>query len=107
MQILTKVSGENAFRFYVDVGVPTQTCADSLEDFLGAVRKVEVRSVEFHIGRGDFGRWMSLLGDELLAKQMVNLKGRDLRGEALRKRLVQILQLRIGRLRRASVQRKV
>jgi len=104
-QILAEVPKEKAFWFYTGVDSPTQICADDLESFLNIVKKVEIKSIEFHMGREDFENWIRMLGDEVLAQQVTNLKQKKLTGEPLRKRLLQILQLRYGRLRKlASVQ---
>ncbi len=54
------------------------------------------------MNRGDFENWIRTLGDEPLTKQIQNLGRKKLVGEALRKRLLQILQLRYGRLRRPA-----
>jgi len=102
VHILSKVPREKAFRFYTGIASPTQSSADDLESFLNSVKTVEPRSIEFHMGREDFENWIQMLGDEMLTRQIRNLKEKKLTGEVLRKRLVQILQLRYGRLRKTA-----
>ena len=103
--ILAKVPKEKAFWFYTGIASPTQTSADDLESFLNIVKTVETKSIEFHMGREDFENWIQMLGDEVLTRQIRNLREKKLTGEDLRKRLLQILQLRYGILRKmASLQ---
>jgi hypothetical protein len=104
-KVLAKVPKEKAFWFYTGVDSPTQICADDLESFLNIVKEIEIKSIDFHMGREDFENWIRMLGDEILARQVANLKQKRLIGEPMRKRLLQTLQLRYGWLRKlASVQ---
>ena len=101
--ILRTVPNQNAFQFYTGIGVPTQLHAENLESFLETTKIANVSSIEFHMNRGDFANWFKMLGDDLLFRQLVNLQKKDLEGEALRKRLLQILRLRYGKLRKLAL----
>ena len=76
------------FHFFVDIGNYTGVSAASYEDFLASIKKVEVKSLSFHIKRGDFEKWiLDILKDEKLAKEIGKLKNQKLHGQALRNRL--------------------
>jgi len=48
------------FYFCVDVGQYTGVSAASYEDFLASIKRVDVKSLSFHVDRGDLktGCWM-------------------------------------------------
>jgi hypothetical protein len=96
------VPAEKAFYFYRDVGARTGAIAKSLGEFVNLAGSVELRSIEFHLSRGDFEKWIQMLGDETLARQLARLKLEKLSGDQLRKRLLQILRLRYGLLRKLA-----
>jgi hypothetical protein len=54
------------------------------------------------MNRGDFDKWVAMLGDETLSKQIINLKRNTFHGEKMRKRLLQIMRLRLGYLRKLA-----
>ena len=76
------------FHFYIDIGNYTGISAASYEDFLASIKKVNIESLNFHVKRGDFEKWiLDILKDEKLAKEIEKLKNQKLHGEALRNRL--------------------
>jgi len=78
--------------FFVDIGNYTGISATSYKDFLASIKKVEAKSLSFHVNRGDFEKWaLNILKDEKLAKEMGKLKNRKLQGQALRNRLYRIV----------------
>jgi len=99
-RILREVPTEKAFHFYSDIGAKTGALAKSLGEFLHLIGSVELRSIEFHLSRGDFENWIRMLGDETLARQLAKVRLEKLSGDQLRKRLLQILRLRYGLLRK-------
>ena len=83
------------FHFCIDVGDYTGISAASYEDFLTSIKQVNGKSLNFHVKRGDFERWvLDVLKDEKLAKEMGKLKKQKLRGQALRNRLYRIVSNR-------------
>ena len=83
------------FYFYVDIGEYSGVTAASYEDFLASIKKVKVKSLSFHVKRGDFEKWVSnALKDEKLAEEIGKLKNQKLWGEALRNRLYRIVSKR-------------
>ena len=99
--ILRSVPPQNAFYFYRAIGVPTGAAARSLPDFLGIVNTIDLTSLQFHLGRGDFENWVKMLGDNTLAKQLAGLKEKKLRGEDLRLQLANVVKVRIESLQKS------
>jgi hypothetical protein len=98
--ILRSVPPQNAFYFYRALGSPTGAAARNLPDFLGILNTIDVTSLQFHLARGDFENWLKMLGDETLAKEIITLKQRNLRGEDLRVRLVDTVKARLDSLQK-------
>lgn len=62
--------------------------AASLSEFNRMLPEVPIHSLEFHITRGDFERWLAaVLGDDELARRFHKIAHRQLRGEELRSEL--------------------
>jgi alpha-amylase len=86
---LTILTANEPFLFYTGVGEGhyTGTMAWSLKGFIKALKTVPLKTVEFHIGNGDFESWARFsLKDAKLADSIKALKGR--KGELLRKALL-------------------
>ena len=63
------------------------------------INEVNVKSLEFHLYRGDFEKWISeVLQDEELAVEVRKLQKFNLTGDALRNQLYVILSRRLKRL---------
>jgi len=88
-------------RFYFrDSGSYTGQEAASLFEFHRALGSVSESSLEYHLYRGDFARWMrGSLGDEDLATYFEKLARRRLRGWHLREALIRRVSLRYTELR--------
>lgn len=75
--------------------------AANLWEYREAVRDVPVDSLQYHLTRGDFERWlMTVLHDDELARQMHKLSRRSLAGEALRQALLEAVVQRYDELDR-------
>lgn len=83
-RLLEDVPTEKAFYFYTDIGCYTGKSASSLPSFAKALEEIEIASIEFHVGRGDFENWIRSLGDDALAKQVSDLGTKGLKGDDLR-----------------------
>jgi len=101
-RILAPVSPERAFYFYADIGMPIDAVARSLKEFGEKLKTVDAKSLEFHVGRGDFEKWALMLGDAELVKVLVRVRGLGLSGEKLRAELVRGVQTRVRQLQRSS-----
>ena len=87
------------FYFCIDIGGYTGVNAASYEEFLTSIKKVDARSLTFHLERGDFEKWVSLiLKDEKLAKDIGKLRNQTLVGKALQNRLYNIVAKRLEQL---------
>lgn len=69
----------------------------NLREFEKDLKRVEIGSIEFHMGRGDFENWiLTTLGDATLAKEVHSCKTKS--GEDLRDTLIRIVSNRLARL---------
>lgn len=90
-----KLPREKAFYFFTSVGNYTGETAASLEEFMKVTGEVDIKSLEFHLYRGDFERWIAeTLGDKKLAEEIKDLKSQNLVGNDLRNKLSLILSKR-------------
>jgi len=99
-RILRTVPRENAFYFFTSIGNYTGENAASLEEFVRKVKEVNVKSLEFHLYRGDFEKWASqTLEDTDLAEEIRNLQSLNPAGDSLRDQLYFIASKRYEKLR--------
>ncbi|MDH5462311.1 MAG: DUF5752 family protein [Candidatus Bathyarchaeota archaeon] len=102
-RILRKLPRENAFYFFTSIGNYIGEKAASLEEFVERVREVNVRSLEFHLYRGDFERWTDqTLEDRELAERIRSLKSLSPLGDSLRDQLLLIVSKRYEKLKGRS-----
>ena len=98
-KILAPVPYANGFHFFTSIGVYTGETAISLEHFTREIQTIPIESIEFHVERGDFQKWIAgALGDDELAGEIVCIE-KNLSGEPLRKRLFTVLNERINTLK--------
>jgi len=98
--ILRELPMERAFYFYADYGRYTGRYARSLEEFTEAVEKAEIRSLRFHLPRGDFQVWIRDLGDPDLALAVDGFRRLELGDEELKRRVHGCLRDRVEDLKR-------
>jgi hypothetical protein len=95
------VPQERCFYFYTGTGPDkyTRLSACSLSDFEDKAKKVDVKSLEFHVQRGDVAQWLKdVLGEAELSREFDRLKSSSLSGEVLRNRVVRLVDNRIQSL---------
>ena len=100
--VLRTVPNENAFYFYRKEGAPSGLKASSLQEFLSRLESLDPESLEFHSHRHDFENWIRMLGDPTLAKQMQTLSTQNLTSEELKSRMIRIVRMRVGKLKKLS-----
>ncbi|MEM2163295.1 MAG: DUF5752 family protein [Candidatus Bathyarchaeia archaeon] len=103
-RLLRRVPPCKGFRFFHQVGLPTNILATSLEEFYEAVRKVDVESIIFHLSRGDFEKWISeIIGDDYLAAKISDLR-KEVKGsgENIRRNLLSTLEERLKEIKKLS-----
>jgi len=96
---LSEVKPENAFHFCLDVGSYTGKSASSLVQFGEILKSIDIKSIEFHLQRGDFEKWIRFLGDNALALQLARIRKRPLEGEKLREKICDAVRKRIEKLK--------
>ncbi|MEA2090641.1 MAG: DUF5752 family protein [Thermoproteota archaeon] len=100
--ILSSVPPDRGFRFYNALGEYTGVYACSLGDFAEKLATVNLRSLEFHVSRGDFEAWLRSLGDAELARKMSLIQNSGLAGEDLRRKVRELVQRRCEELESMS-----
>ena len=73
-----------------------------MSDFVGVLSSIDIASIQFHTGRGDFENWLRMLGEDSLARQITGLNEKKLSGEQLRMRLVEVVKTRINRIQKRT-----
>ena len=74
-RILRIVSRENAFYFFTSIGNYTGHRAMSLKEFANKIKEVKIASLEFHLYRGDFEKWVDeVLEDSILTERIGAVK---------------------------------
>jgi hypothetical protein len=98
-KILRTVPREKAFYFFTSIGNYTGESASSLKEFMGKINEVNLKSLEFHLYRGDFEKWINeVLQDEELAIEVRKLQKFNWTGDALRNQLYMVVSRRLKRL---------
>lgn len=98
-RILKTVPREKAFYFFTSIGNYTGTSASSLKEFMERIGQVNVKSLEFHLSRGDFEKWITeVLQDTELAGEIRRLQKLSLTGNSLRDQLSFTVSRRFKRL---------
>jgi hypothetical protein len=97
--ITSSVPVEKGFHFFTDLDKPTGMLATSIFDFAEQLKKVDLKSLEFHTKRGDFSSWLKeVIKDDALSGEFEKLRSISLKGEKLRKRLVGLVDKRCKEL---------
>ena len=98
-KILAAVPYTNGFHFFTSIGAYTGETSISLEHFTREIQTIALESIEFHAKRGDFQKWIAgTLEDDELAEEIASIE-ENLSGEPLRKKLLTVLNARIGALK--------
>jgi mannose-1-phosphate guanylyltransferase/phosphomannomutase len=84
---------DKPFYFYTDIGRYTGILATSISGLIESFAKVEVQSLEFHLYRRDFERWIrDVIQTPELAEKIADLRKEGLKGEVLRQRLIKAVE---------------
>ncbi|MEM3726077.1 MAG: DUF5752 family protein [Candidatus Bathyarchaeia archaeon] len=98
-KILRTLPREKAFYFFTSIGNYTGESAASLKEFAEKIKDVNLKSLEFHLYRGDFEKWTTeVLQDEELALEFRKLQKFNLAGDAIRKEIYTIVSNRLKQL---------
>jgi hypothetical protein len=97
-KIISPVTYERGFHFFMPDGHYTGETAMSLCTFLRDLGHIDVQSIRFHFERDDFQKWLrATIGDEELAQRIDNLD-KKIPEEKLRQQLIDMVQKRISEL---------
>jgi len=96
--IMRELPVEKAFHFYTGIDQYMGVYANSLTDFCEKIRQINLKSIEFHMLRRDFESWLRGLGDPELAENIGVIRGVELAGEQLRKRVYETMKSRCDEL---------
>jgi hypothetical protein len=99
-KILRTVRNHEGFLFYKAPGDYTGKNAINLKDFAKILGVVDVQSVDFHFGRGDFRRWIQIILGDVELSSRINRIPKDTRGEKLRSYLIITVNERIVELKK-------
>ncbi len=99
-KILRNLLREKAFYFFTSIGNYTGQSAASLGEFMQKIREIDIKSLEFHLYREDFEKWIAqTLGDARLATEIKNLRLRKVVGNLLREQLYNVVSRRYRMLK--------
>jgi len=97
-EILRTVPPDQSFLFFEDIGEYTGRLARNLDDFFEIINQIDVKSVTFHFGRGDFDKWIrGSLHDAQLARRLKRIK-KSASGEELRNKISRAVRRRLNEL---------
>jgi hypothetical protein len=97
-KILSPVPYDQGFHFFMPDGHYSGETATSLCSFLRDLQHLDMQSIRFHFGRGDFRKWLNTtIGDEELSQRIDKLDNRA-PDETFRQQLTDIVQKRISEL---------
>ena len=89
-----------AFYFFTSIGNYTGQHAGSLQEFMQKIGEIDIKSLEFHLYRQDFEKWIAqTLGDARLAAEIKNLRSRKVAGNLLREQLYSVVSRRYRALK--------
>lgn len=90
---------EKAFYFFTSIGNYTGESAASLKEFMERINHVNIKSLEFHLYRGDFEKWINeVVEDKKLAEDISKLQKANLLGDQLRNQLHMVVSKRYQQL---------
>ncbi len=103
-RMLRRLPAGKGFTFFNEFDQPTEISVHNLEEFYSALEAVGLKSIRFHIKRGDFEGWLRhVVGDEKLADEIAHISSKSLSGRELRKRILGIVEARIMELKEMPV----
>ena len=89
LKALVPVEKGKEFHFYNDIDQPNGFQAESILSFHDVLKIAPVASLEFHLYREDFEKWIRVeIGDSALVDELAKIKSQGLKGEELRKEIL-------------------
>jgi len=100
--LLSPLAPEKAFYFYTGINQYSGRLANSLPDFCEKIKNADIDSVEFHLSRKDFERWLESIGDQELAKKIGAIRETEASGQELRRLVYEAAKTRCDELMNLS-----
>ena len=98
--ILRRLPTDKGFTFFYEFARPTNMTVYDLFEFAKALNNITIQSLQYHIERDDFERWLSqVIGDKKLAEKITSISQEKPPSEMLRKKLVAVVGTRIKQLK--------
>ncbi|WGM88720.1 MAG: DUF5752 family protein [Candidatus Bathyarchaeum tardum] len=104
--LLRRLPSGMGFTFSYEFPLSSGLTVQSVQKFYSELKTINVRAIEFHMEQGDFERWISqVVGDDKLASQIqrISESKKKLKGEPLRKKLLNVLEKRLNELNNITV----
>jgi len=99
-KILRTVPHNNAFYFFTGIEQYSGKFAVSLADFCQKIKRIDIKSVDFHFKRRDFQKWIrTTIGDAYLANEINRIR-ELVQGEELRGQIHQTVEMRLTELKK-------
>jgi mRNA degradation ribonuclease J1/J2 len=76
------------FYFFNTIGDYSGILACSLSEFLEAIKKVNIESIEFHLYRDDFQKWITDMDQKKLVTELNKIKKSKIKEEKLRTKII-------------------
>lgn len=97
LKAYVSVSADIGFNFYGDIDKPLDFSAQSIAEFYRVIKTVFSDALEFHLYRGDFENWLrDVCKDAEVAEAFGALKAEGMKGEDLRKALMNAIDAKYG-----------
>ena len=108
-RLLRKLPKGLGFTFSFEFARSSGLTVQSLDEFGLALKKVDGRSIRFHIEKGDFQRWIEqIIGDEKLADMIAKIKiSKKSKNDTLRNKILNVTKRRLKELKDISYNKTV
>ncbi|HSQ53627.1 MAG TPA: alpha-amylase, partial [Acidobacteriota bacterium] len=103
-RLLRRLPFGMGFTFSYEFARSSDITVHSLNEFVSALKKVDVSSIIFHMERRDFERWLRfVVGDVELADQIATITiSKRINGETLRRKVLAATEKRIRQLKKIA-----
>ena len=82
---------DKAFYFYNGIDRPNGKVAMDLQQFYEILKAVDIESIEFHLYREDFEKWLRAIGEENLTAEVSKIRMGALSGESCRRGMCEVV----------------
>jgi alpha-amylase len=104
-RMLRRLPAGMGFTFSYEFARSSGLTVRSLNEFVSALKSIDVSSIQFHMERCDFQHWLRhVVGDDKLADEIekISVSKKQLDGEALRRKVLAATERRIKQLKKIA-----